>query len=246
MNPKLTRVLTALAFLLTTFFTAQATQYRTVQSGNYSSTATWNNGVVPPTVLGADDTVWFYGPNALSIVMDRDIVMSSSTCAVYIFNNITITESGKHFIAVQNGAFIQDGGSFITIDSFYLSGNAAAPTNTSGNNTFNKLTLSAATYKRSLGSRLNVNDLLHLKDGVCSSLYQIVMAPFCTIYFSDGGGLSGSNAVYLANPYNLKYANVNTAPIGNKFEELSGSGTTLHGIEIDGNVILHPPTQILK
>lgn len=223
---------------------AGATVYETVQSGNFSSSSTWKNGVVPPLTLGATDTIIL--PSSVpNIVLDRNLILDHNNSVMYIYDFVNVTESGPHFIAIKKGLFRQQRYSTISIDSFYLSGPANRDTHISGTDTFNKLTLSGVLLQSTSATWKYVKDLLHLKDGVSRASYQIGMAPNATIYFSDGGGLSGTQTVSIANPYYVKYKNANTAPPGDDYDELRGSGTTLMGIEIVGNVFLPLPDQTL-
>lgn len=250
MNFLCTRLSGLLIFLFIFVFSAKATVYETVQSGNLSSAATWKNGIVPPATLGAGDTVTFSN-NSPYIVMDRDLVLDDVTCVVGIQTGVYITESGKHYIAVKRGYFGQDQFSNIAIDSMYLSKNAHPQTIFSGIDTFNKLTLSEANYMSSNNGSVVVNELLHIRDGVCNTNYQVRLAavtPHPTIYFSNGGGLSGGSAVSVSNPYNIRYGNNNSAPAMSRFDELKGSGTTLSGIEVtdNANITLVPDIQDIE
>ncbi|MBW7912148.1 MAG: T9SS type A sorting domain-containing protein [Taibaiella sp.] len=239
-----------LVFLSFIVFSAKATWYETVQSGNFSSTSTWKDGIVPPVTLGSGDTVMISNSSP-NIVMDRDLVMDDATCVVFIQTGVSVIESGKHYIAVKMGYLGQDQFSNIIIDSLFLSKNAHSQTVFSGMDTFNKLTLSEANYKTGNNGSIVVNELLHLRDGVCNTNYQIHLAavtPHPTIYFSNGGGLSGGFAVSVSNPYNIRYGNNNSAPAMNRFNELKGSGTTLSGIEVtdNANITLVPDIQDIE
>lgn len=220
--------------------TAKATVYETIQSGNYSSSNTWKNGMVPPVNLGATDTVFFKAA-APSITLDKNIVMTHSNCYVEIESPVDIADqTNVFFIAVQQGYIMQQSGSKIEIDSLYYSGNVNVNSLMGGTVTVNSLTLSSAIYKAGT-TRPGIKHLLHFVDGVSSINTQFKPYKEAALYFSNNGGVKGSSAVDLSEDYYLKYGNTNTASGSDRFDELQGNNIVmgrLLGVEIDGNITL--------
>lgn len=249
MNLSSIRIIAAFAFsFLFIADTTHAMVYETVQSGKYSNTTTWKNGLIPPVTLGATDTVYFKAA-APFITQDKNMVMAHSDCYVVIESPVYISDiTSAYHIAVQRGYIKQYSGSKMDIDSFYYSGNVHVGSVMGGANTFNNLTLSSANYLAAAIQKPTVKELLHFTDGVSTINTQFLLSSNATIYFSDNGGVKGNTAIDISQPYNLKYENPNMATGVDRFEELKGSEVslqTLQGIEIVGNVKLNVPYDTL-
>lgn len=193
---------------------ADAATYTAVASGNFSSTASWQGGLVPPTLLSNDDVII---PSGITITMDQNVNVSGSGSKFTV--NGTLTGGAGHYLAYTTGSFIGSG--TIDVDSF--SANIVTGFLFTGNLVANHYTSTQSNL--SAAANVTVNQTLELVDGVYTATGMLTMGNNATIIIKDGSFALTSVNVNFANTYHVRYeAGTNTTV--NTGIELSGTGLT--------------------
>lgn len=190
---------------------ANATNYTAIASGNFSSSSSWQNGIVPPSLLGVDNITI---PNGVTINLDQDVLISNSGTLLTV--NGTLTGGVGNYLAYTTGSLAGSG--TISVDSistgfstgFLFTGDIIVDHYTSLNSN-----ITAA-------ADVTVNQTLELVDGTFTTATgSLTMGNNATIIIKDGTlALTGSQ-VNLTNTYNVSY-------------EAGTNSTVNAGIELDG------------
>lgn len=212
---KSTLILSASACLLQA--SASAATFTAIASGNFSSSATWSGGIVPPSILAGDDCII---PPGFTILLDQDL--SLTTGASLSVNGTLNATSGK-YLSMTTGTLTGVG--TIMLDSFYT-----AFTNGftfTGSLTAN--TLASANASIATAANVTVNNTLRLMAGTFNIVSgSLTMANNANIVVSGGVMTVNGGSVNLTNGYNVMYIN-NGATAG---VELTGNGLTNVTIDV--------------
>lgn len=191
---------------------ANATNYTAIASGNFSSSASWQNGIVPPSLLGVDNITI---PNGVTINLDQDVLISNSGTLLTV--NGTLTGGVGNYLAYTTGSLAGSG--TISVDSistgfstgFLFTGDIIVDHYTSLNSN-----ITAA-------ADVTVNQTLELVDGTFTTATgSLTMGNNATIIIKDGTLALSSSQVNLTNTYNVSY-------------EAGTNSTVNAGIELDGS-----------
>jgi hypothetical protein len=216
LNPAKTGLL-IVSFLLVCGI-AYGQTYTAVASGDWSNTATWSGGIVPPTTLGAGEEVVIGA--TFTVTMDQDVTINGNLSGIDVEG--TLTAVPHITLNVTSGA-ITGTGSINTatvmlgiLGTFTFTGSLTADTLTNSIVSLGSAAQITVNEALILPAILNVNAGSSLTLGVNS-----------TIFLSGGGiTLSTGGTLNLTSNYNVEYT-VMSATAG---LELSGSGL--------GNVII--------
>lgn len=204
-------VLSGLALLSMT--SADAATYTAIASGNFSSAATWQGGLIPPVSLSNDDVII---PSGMNVVLDQSVDLSGATSVLTI--NGTLTGGVGNYLAYTSGSLTGSG--TIDIDSismgfssgFLFTGDIIADHYTSVNSN-----ITAA-------ADVTVNETLELMDGTFTTVAgSLTMGNNSTIVIKDGSLSLTSGQVNLTNTYHVHYE-AGTNSTVNSGIELTGSG----------------------
>lgn len=242
MNMPLKLSLFILLFVCLANSSVKATIYETVQSGNFSSSSTWKNGVVPPSTFGAADTVII--DQLHKVTFDMSVSMDDTTAAMYIKSGGSLVDNSKHYLALKRGYWDRGINSIVKIDSLYYSGWMFNYSKLYGRDTVNKLTLSAAYIELRSPGEMVIRELLDIRDGQCVLVGKLILDSFYqkppTIYFNNGGGLQYQTGSYYSinvlNQYSLKYGNANIAA-PNKIINEQRLGTQIYSVVHDIEIL---------
>ncbi len=204
-------ILSGLALLSMT--SADAATYTAIASGNFSSAATWQGGLVPPVSLSNDDVII---PSGMNVVLDQSVDLSGATSVLTI--NGTLSGGAGNYLAYTSGSLTGSG--TIDIDSismgfssgFLFTGDIIADHYTSVNSN-----ITAA-------ADVTVNETLELMDGTFTTVAgSLTMGNNSTIVIKDGTLALTSGQVNLTNTYHVHYE-AGTNSTVNSGIELTGSG----------------------
>lgn len=209
-------------------FTANATVYTAVVSGNFNSSTTWG-GILPSSLLTADIVII---PPGITVTLTADQTFAgSSTLTVDGGLN---SSSGSALIITGGGL---SGSGIITVDSLALG-------LTAGITFYGDIT---ATRFTSLGASLStsadiiVNNHLNLASGSLSLTAGSLTLGSGSVITRSGGALTvgGSGMLSLGSSYSVVYSASATSGI-----ELTGSGLGGLTVAVPGTVTLSTPVTL--
>lgn len=211
MNTKFTQatkgVLLVLAALLLQASTNAAT-FTAILSGNFSSTATWAGGLIPPSLISADDIVI---PVGINITLDQDQSISG-TGSLQVDG--TLVGDPGNYLSLTTGTL--SGAGSITVDSLHTAF-------TSGFNFTGTLTAdywANANATISTAANIMVNKTLNLTAGALDmAAGSLVIGSNANIIVSGGTMTTSGGSLALTNNYHVTYTAAATTGL-----ELSGSG----------------------
>jgi hypothetical protein len=208
----------ALLSLLLTSVSFAATFTASV-SGNYSSTATWLGGVVPPTTLVTDQVII---PSGITVNMDNNVTLNGALAQLNVDGTLATFNSSS--LTLNLGTVLGTG----SIGVNTLDVNAGSTFSFTGVLTVS--TLNAATGISS-GADIMVNQALNLSSGalVLLSGGTLDMGNNGTIVLSGGTLSEGAGTIGLTGNYHVTYTNT-SAVAG---IELNGIG--LQNLTVDVN-----------
>lgn len=193
--------------------TADAATYTAIASGNFSSTATWQGGLVPPISLANDDVII---PSGMNVVLDQNLDLSGAASVLTV--NGTLSGGVGNYLAYNSGSLAGSG--TMDIDSismgfnsgFLFTGDIIADHYTSVNSN-----ITAA-------ADITVNETLELMAGTFTTATgKLTMGNNSTIIIKDGTLALTSGQVNLTNTYHVHYE-AGTMSAVNSGIELAGSG----------------------
>jgi hypothetical protein len=190
---------------------ADAATYTATTSGNFSSSATWQGGNIPPVTLSAGDAVTI-NPG-VTVVMDQNLVMNNNTSSITVMGRIAY--SANHYLVITSGTLAGTGS--ISVDSLAMGG-SVINLSISGNDTAQKFTSLGFT----IGSAINfyVANRLYLSSGQLSiNSGSLQLGSNSTINVNGGTVVVLGGMLNLVNSYNVVYSSAATAGA-----ELQGSG----------------------
>lgn len=208
----------ALVSLVLTSVSYAATFTATV-SGNYSSTATWLGGVVPPTTLVTDQVII---PSGITVNMDNNVTLNGALAQLNVDGTLATFNSSS--LTLNLGTVLGTG----SIGVNTLDVNAGSTFSFTGVLTVS--TLNAATGISS-SADIMVNQALNLSSGalVLLSGGTLDMGNNGTIVLSGGTLAEGAGTIGLTGNYHVTYTNTSAV----SGIELTGIG--LQNVTVDVN-----------
>lgn len=212
------------ALLLTAAFcfmqiNSKAVTYTAVASGNFSSSATWTGGIVPPAVISADDIII---PTGIKVTLDQNQTLSSSSSLTV---NGTLQANTGYYLSMTSGTIAGIGA--IALDSFYANFNSGF----AFTGTFTANTFASANAKINSVANVTVNNTLHLMAGTLEMASgSLTMGGNSTIVVSGGTMVIAGGTVNLTNNYDVMY----TSQAATAGIELTGSGLENVTIDVPG------------
>lgn len=188
--------------------TANAITYTAILSGSFSSTATWAGGLIPPSLISADDIVI---PVGINITLDQDQSISG-TGSLQVDG--TLVGDPGNYLSLTTGTL--SGSGSITVDSLHTAF-------TSGFNFTGTLTAdywANANATISTAANIMVNKTLNLTAGALDmAAGSLVIGSNANIIVSGGTMTTSGGSLALTNNYHVTYTAATTTGL-----ELSGSG----------------------
>lgn len=219
MKQTFTKIVVTACFLLQSS-DVDAAIYTAGTSGNFSNTATWVGGVVPPAYVGANDIIISSGVN---VTLDVNLVLSHSSSLLQLQGNGRLASTSSNYIALMGGNVAGNAASTIEVDSITF-GNATYLFD--GSITANKITLAGVNLPGNVN--IKAEKFLYFTSGITSFQAGATIAlgtgtPPPTIVM-DGGSFSlvGGVNFNLTTAYNLRYEQ--PSGIIGSGPELSGTG----------------------
>ena len=204
-----------LGFALLVNMSVKAATYTAILSGNFSSSASWSGGLIPPALLSSDDIII---PMGINITLDQDQSISG-TGSLQVDG--TLTGDPGNYLSLTTGSLSGIGN--IIVDSLYTSFTSGY--NFSGNLMVDNWTNENAAI--SAASTITVDGMLRLAAGTLDMASgTLVLNNDATIIVSNGMMINSGGTLTLSNNYHVIYTTAATTGI-----ELSGSG--LKNITID-------------
>lgn len=204
-----------LGFALLVNMSVKAATYTAILSGNFSSSASWSGGLIPPALTSSDDIVI---PLGINITLDQDQSISG-TGSLQVDG--TLTGDPGNYLSLTTGSLSGIGN--IIVDSLYTSFTSGY--NFAGNLTVDNWTNDNATI--SAASTITVDGMLRLAAGTLDMASgTLVLNNDATIIVSNGMMTNSGGMLTFSNDYHVIYTTAATTGI-----ELSGSG--LKNITID-------------
>ena len=198
-----------IAFILTN--TTYATVFTAAASGNFSSTATWTGGVVPPTTLLVDQIII---PSGISVNMDNNLTINGALASLTVEGILLTTNSSSLTLNLSTLA----GAGIISLNKIDVS----AGSTVSFTGSLTAITLNTLTGF-STSATVMVTQTLNLTSGTLSILTggSLGLSNNATIFVSGGlltVGVGGS--LGLTSNYNVSYTTLSSIA----GVELNGSG----------------------
>lgn len=199
---------------------ANAVTYTAIASGNFSSTATWTGGIVPPALLSGDDIVI---PPGIKVTLDQNqTLMATSSLTV----NGTLTANTGYYVSMTSGTVAGIG--TMVLDSVYANFNSGFTF--TGAITAN--TIASANAKINTAANITVDKTLHLMAGTFEMASgSLTMSGNSTIVVSGGTMTITGGSANLSNNYNVMY----TTQAATAGVELTGSGLVNITVDVPGN-----------
>lgn len=223
MKPAFTRIILFTMCMVFSMYQAKAAIYTANNSGNFTSSATWAGGNVPPANLAADNIIINSG---VTVTLDVNLIVNGMSSLLQLYGNGKIQGTGNFYIAFNAGQATSDLTSSIDVDSIVIGNTAlisfygtiaANSVTLAGPNLPSTFTISAREILALTTSNTGLSSGTTINLGGSTPVPTIIMA---------GGDLMMVPGVNfsLTSPYHVKYASSNNI-IGNGFE-LTGSGLT--------------------
>ncbi len=204
---------------------AAALKYTSIASGNFSSSATWLGGVIPPVNINTSDTVLIESGH--NVIMDQDITLSQPGAQLDVRG--ILRSSGSEHINFSGSAMLSISGT-LDIDSMNLVN--VTNTNITGQCTVNKLR--CLIFSASGSGTIIITQRLHVYGSLSNTGGNtITIAPNAEIYMSGGEIIpSGTGIFTLPSSYDVIYS--------------GGAYAKPTGPEIDGVGLRHVTIDLLN
>jgi len=215
LNPVKTGLLLA-SFLLVCGIASGTGTYTAIASGDWSNSATWSGGTVPPTTLGAGDQVTIAA--TYTVTMDNNVTINGLLASLDVEGTLTSTSNITLNLIYGNITSTANTGS-ITATKIVLGASGAL----SYTGSIVADTLSNAIVGLASAAQITVNDVLMLPAvlNVTGASSSLTTGSNATILISGGGLASSSGGTLdLSANYNVEYI-TSSSTTG---LELSGSG----------------------
>lgn len=204
-----------LGFALLVNMGVKAATYTAILSGNFSNSASWSGGLIPPALISSDDIII---PLGINITLDQDQTISG-TGSLQVDG--TLTGDPGNYLSLTTGSLSGIGN--IIVDSLYTSFTSGY--NFTGNLMVDNWTNENATI--GAASTITVDGMLRLAAGTLDMASgTLVLNNDATIVVSNGTMTNSGGTLTLSNDYHVVYTTAATTGI-----ELSGTG--LKNITID-------------
>ncbi len=208
---------TSLAFLQSFLhsYDAFALKYTSIASGNFSSTATWLGGIVPPVNFNTSDTILVdIGHN---VILDQDITLSQPSAQLDVRG--TLRSSGSEHINFNGSSALSVSGT-LDVDSMTL----VNVTNASITGQCTVKKMRCLIFSATGNGTCIISERLHVYGSLSNTGGNTIsIAPNAEIYMLGGEiVLSGTGIFTLPSSYDVIYTNsAHVQPTG---PEASGSG----------------------
>lgn len=205
----------ALAYLFLYPHAAIALKYTSIASGNFSGSATWLGGIVPPVNINASDTILIESGH--NVILDQDIVLSQPAAMLDVRG--TLRSSGSEHINFSSSGIFYVSGT-LDIDSMAVAN--ITNTNITGQCTIKKLRCQG--FSISGNGSFTITERLHVSGNLSNTAGNTIsIAPNAVIYMSGGEIIpSGTGIFTLPSSYDVIYTDsAHTKPTG---PEINGQG----------------------
>jgi len=209
---------------------ALAADYTAVASGNYSNTATWSGGALPPAPLGTNKIII---PSGITVTLDVDLYLNDAGSNLQVNYGGTLSSVSKNFVSISAG--ILGGNGRINIDSIYTASNTTF--SFTGWMTVNRWAVGDIAIN---GGNLEADKELRFTAGITKLFYGTITTGInATVVYSGGTLGLDLGTVDVSNGYNLRYEtksyNINQTVLDTNYlkdiEIAVGSGNTVSPLE---------------
>jgi hypothetical protein len=190
---------------------AYAATFTAVASGNFSSTATWTGGVVPPSTILLDQVII---PAGITVNLDNDLAINGILSQLDVQGTLTATNNSSLTVTLGN---LSGAGTIVVNELDISSGPAFTFTGSLTANTINSLT----SFQSS--ADIMVDQTINLTTGTLSLVTggSLDVTSGGTIMVSGGLlAVGAGGSLGLTNSYNVTYTGLSSI----SGVELSGSG----------------------
>lgn len=208
---------TSLAFLQPFLqgYDAFALKYTSIASGNFSSTATWLGGIVPPVNFNTSDTILVdIGHN---VILDQDITLSQPSAQLDVRG--TLRSSGSEHINFNGSSALNVSGT-LDVDSMTL----VNVTNASITGQCTVKKMRCLIFSATGNGTCIISERLHVYGSLSNTGGNTIsISPNAEIYMSGGEIVASGTGIFtLPSSYDVIYTNsAHVQPTG---PEASGSG----------------------